>query len=63
MEEARSPKCYTDKTGKKHEYIYCLVKEVDGLFAGWYFSDECQDLNGPFGTFEEVTKALEEYEP
>lgn len=28
---------------------------------GWYFSDECEQLNGPFKTQKEAEKNLAEY--
>lgn len=30
---------------------------------GWYFPDECEQLNGPFSTYEACLKAAMAYEP
>lgn len=52
---------YVDRDGKKHEYIYLLEEDVNEYPKGWYFSDETEQLNGPFGTLEEAEKIFIAY--
>jgi hypothetical protein len=33
----------------------------DDQLPGWYFSDECEQLHGPFGTFEETVDIYKRY--
>lgn len=41
---------------------FCLLmKESKGYLPGWYFTDESEDLHGPFSSFEEVTKLQKLY--
>lgn len=45
--------------------IYLLQDETtfEGVtyLAGWYFSDETEDLHGPFGTMLEAQTAFQDY--
>jgi len=46
------------------EYIYYFAEnEIDEFVtkSGWYFSDETEQLQGPFETIEEVKKNLNDY--
>lgn len=42
-------------------YIYENSEATDEYPVGFYFSDEVESLNGPFGTIEEATNALNRY--
>jgi len=52
---------YVDEAGAKHHHIHLIKEERDGLLPGWYYSDETEDMNGPFETFEETRLLLDRY--
>lgn len=41
--------------------IQMLLEDNGEWSAGWYFSDECQQLHGPFSTIEEANQILNDY--
>jgi hypothetical protein len=52
---------YVDENGTRFEHIHLLEIESGGYLSGWYFSDEVNQLHGPFSTFEETLSLLCEY--
>lgn len=53
---------------KQYKHIWYNEKEInDGWYknvpytVGWYFSDEIEQLNGPYNTEKEANEALEAY--
>lgn len=42
-------------------YIKCFMTETDGYLPGWYFSDESEQLHGPFGTKQETEDLCRNY--
>lgn len=46
------------ESGTKH--VYYLYNSQD-FKTGWYFSDECEQSNGPFATEEAAVKAFTLY--
>ena len=52
---------FVDKNGNRYPYIFLFEKETEDYLAGWYFADECEQLHGPFSTFEETKELYENY--
>jgi hypothetical protein len=52
---------FVENDGTKYEHIHLIEKETDEYDAGWYFSDECEQLHGPFISFEGTLKVYENY--
>ena len=52
---------YIDKNGIKHEHIHLYMEEKNGWSAGWYFSDELEQLHGPFSKLEETLEIYNKY--
>jgi len=57
---------YIDENGINHKPIFCAI--VPNNFCNyfishpeWYFSDETEDIHGPFSTFNECKENLERY--
>lgn len=44
-----------------NRYLYFQDLSTERWKAGWYFSDETEDLVGPFPTKEEAEAALKAY--
>jgi hypothetical protein len=45
---------YIDKSGVHYDNIVLLLRPTSEYQAGWYYSDEVDQLNGPYGTLEEA---------
>ena len=52
---------FIDNYGTKYLHIHLIEKETEEYMTGWYFSDEVDQLHGPFGTFEETIELHEKY--
>ena len=53
---------YKDKDDIIYPHIYLISDPTEDVTEiGWYFSDECEQLNGPFNTFMETKLLLENY--
>ena len=52
---------YIDENGYKFKGIVFFKEENPDYFAGWYFVDECEQLNGPFANLAEARKELRIY--
>jgi hypothetical protein len=46
---------------EKEKHIWLIEGEGEEYFNGWYFSDELEQYNGPFGTIEEARQNLKLY--
>lgn len=53
---------YVDITGKVYHHIYLVDEPTENMKdVGWYFSDECAQMHGPFSTLAETEKVLKDY--
>lgn len=46
---------------KDYPHIHLKLIYANGCIPGWYFSDEVDEMHGPFDTLEETQKILAEY--
>jgi len=50
-----------DELSTSQPIIYCFLQQHGEYHPGWYFTDEAEQLHGPFETIEETCKISEEY--
>lgn len=52
---------YVDPEGNTHVHIHLIPEPIGDTLPGWYYSDECQILNGPYNTLAEAEAELDSY--